>query len=139
MPLIPRRGLLAITAVVDVALHADRRLLSAKTLASRYRLAPRHLEPLMQALVHANILRGVRGPRGGYTLGRPTYEITLYQILDAALPNNDDSDYALGHHPIVKEIVLPTIGDADRALVRALDAITIAVLVAKASHLYSAS
>lgn len=137
MPLIPRRGLLAITAVVDVALHADRRLLSAKTLANRYRLAPRHLEPLMQALVHANILRGIRGPRGGYMLARPTHEITLYQILTAALPDSEEDDYALGHHPIVKDVVLPTIATADRAMAQALNSISVAVLVAKASHHYS--
>jgi len=124
-------------AVVDVALHADRRLLSAKLLAHRYRLAPRHLEPLMQALVHAKILRGIRGPRGGYTLARSTHEITLYQILDAAMPSSEDDDYALGHHPLVKDVVLPTIAAADRAMARALDAITVAVLVAKSSHLYS--
>ncbi len=32
-------------------------------------LPPRHLEPVLQALVHAGILKGVRGPRGGYRAG----------------------------------------------------------------------
>ena len=41
----------------------------AKALAERHKLPPRHLEPVLQALVHAGVLKGVRGPRGGYRAG----------------------------------------------------------------------
>ena len=34
------------------------------------RLPPRHLEPVLQALVRHGILKGIRGPRGGYELAR---------------------------------------------------------------------
>ena len=40
-------------------------------------------EQVMQALVRANILRGVRGPRGGYRLARPASEIRVAEILGA--------------------------------------------------------
>ena len=43
MSLLPRKGLLAIAAVVDVALHSRERPLSAKALAERHDLPPRHL------------------------------------------------------------------------------------------------
>jgi len=58
----------AIAAVVDVALHARERPVSARKLAARHNLPPRHLEPVLQALVHEGIFHGIRGPRGGYAL-----------------------------------------------------------------------
>ncbi|MFL5093384.1 MAG: Rrf2 family transcriptional regulator, partial [Xanthobacteraceae bacterium] len=51
MSLLSRKGLLAITAVVDIALHGKTRPVSAKALAARNTLPPRHLEPVLQALV----------------------------------------------------------------------------------------
>ena len=62
MSLLPRKGLLAIAAVVDVALQRDGRPMSAKTLAMRHGLPPRHLESVLQSLVHDGILKGIRGP-----------------------------------------------------------------------------
>ena len=56
MSLLPRKGLLAIAAVVDVALNGRDRPVSAKALAARHGLPPRHLEPVLQALVHDGIL-----------------------------------------------------------------------------------
>lgn len=132
MPLVPRRGLLAIAAVVDVALHADNRLLSAKALSVRYQLAPRHLEPLLQALVHVRILRGVRGPRGGYAIGRPLGDISLHQILRAVSPQNDEGDEGVLTDPVFRDVVLPAIEHADRAMREALEMVTIADLVLRA-------
>ena len=52
--------MLAIAAVVDVALLRRPAPVAAKALAARHRLPPRHLETLLQGLVHAKILKGVR-------------------------------------------------------------------------------
>jgi hypothetical protein len=70
MSLLSRRSVLAIPAVVDVALHSRSTPVGAKALAARHKLPPRHLETLFQGLVHAKILKGVRGPRGGTLLQR---------------------------------------------------------------------
>ena len=51
MHFVPQRGLLAIMAVLDIALNAAKRPISAKALADRYGLAPRYLEPMLQMLV----------------------------------------------------------------------------------------
>src|SRR5439155_19162388 len=74
MPLLPRKGALAIAAVIDIAVNARGRPVAAKALASRHRLPPRHLEPVLQALVRHGILKGTRGPRGGYELARERSE-----------------------------------------------------------------
>jgi hypothetical protein len=63
MARLSEKSMLAIAAVVDVALHARGQPVAAKALADRHGLPPRHLEPVLQSLVHAGILKGVRGPR----------------------------------------------------------------------------
>ena len=84
MPLVSRKGILAIAAVIDIAIHARSRPVSAKALAARHKLPPRHLEPVLQALVRDGILRGVRGPHGGYELAREHGRISAEDILRAA-------------------------------------------------------
>ena len=84
MPLLPRKGVLAIAAVIDVALQAHAHPISAKALALRHGLPPRHLEPVLQALVRDGILKGIRGPRGGYALARERKRVSANDILRAA-------------------------------------------------------
>ena len=84
MPLVSRKGLLAIAAVIDVALHSGARPVSANALAARHALPPRHLEPVLQALVRSGILRGIRGSQGGYEMARDQDAITAEDILTAA-------------------------------------------------------
>jgi len=81
MNLLSRRSVLAIAAVVDVALHSRSAPVAAKALAARHKLPPRHLETLLQGLVHAKILKGVRGPRGGYELACERRRITVGEIV----------------------------------------------------------
>jgi Rrf2 family transcriptional regulator, iron-sulfur cluster assembly transcription factor len=84
MSLLSRKGLLAIATVVDVAMHTNGRPVSAKNLATRHGLPPRHLETVLQSLVRDGILKGVRGPRGGYELARERQDVTANDILRAA-------------------------------------------------------
>ena len=63
---------------------------AAKALAARHNLPPRHLEPVLQALVRHGILKGVRGPRGGYELARERRRITAGDIVRAAMTATDE-------------------------------------------------
>ncbi|MGV3633423.1 MAG: RrF2 family transcriptional regulator [Pseudorhodoplanes sp.] len=132
MPLLSRKGILAIAAVIDVALNSQVRPVSAKALASRHGLPPRHLEPVLQALVHEGILRGVRGPRGGYELGRDTEAITANEILRAAGTVEDQNAANMPGSPIVGDVVLPALVQAERAFAAALSTIHLNELVRKA-------
>jgi len=67
-------------AVLYVAYNAKVAPVSGATLAEAQNLPTRYLEPMMQKLVRAGILRGVRGPQGGYMLGRERRLITLADI-----------------------------------------------------------
>src|ERR1700730_8942997 len=113
MPLLPHKGLLAIAAVVDVALHARENPVSARKLAARHNLPPRHLEPVLQALVHEGIFHGVRGPRGGYELARERQRISVADILRVAASDDDAIGSAKGSR-ILDEVVLPALIDAER-------------------------
>ncbi len=132
MPLMSRKGILAIAAVIDVAINSQMRPVSAKALASRHGLPPRHLEPVLQALVHEGILRGVRGPRGGYELGRNTEHITANEILRAAGTVDDPAASRLPGSDLVGDVVLPALAQAERAFASALSTIQLDDLVRKA-------
>jgi Rrf2 family protein len=118
--------MLAVAAVVDVALHARPMPVAAKALAARHRLPPRHLETLLQGLVHANILKGVRGPRGGYELARERRRISVGEIVRAAisLSANDPEELAISSK-LIEKIVEPTVKKAGESFLANLDAVTI--------------
>jgi len=130
--LLSRKGVLAIAAVIDVALHSRNRPVSAKALAGRHGLPPRHLEPVLQALVHQGILRGVRGPRGGYELGREQRHISAEEILRAAGTVADKMDPQLPGTALVRAVVLPALAQAEHAFAAALSEISIDGLARRA-------
>src|SRR5580704_19117709 len=111
MPLLPRKGILAIAAVIDIAVHARGRPVAAKALASRHRLPPRHLEPVLQALVRQGILKGVRGPRGGYELAREPSRITADDILRAAGTVEETAE-PLARSNLLTLVVMPALAQA---------------------------
>jgi Rrf2 family transcriptional regulator, iron-sulfur cluster assembly transcription factor len=137
MALLSRKGLLAIAAVIDVALHGRGHPVSAKALAARHALPARHLEPVLQALVRVGILKGIRGPRGGYELARERRRITADDILRAAGTIEEASDPAAGS-TLLNEVVMPAIGQAERAFSAALNKISLDELVRKAEPLSDA-
>ena len=51
MPRVSHKGALAIVAVIDIAIYSATRPVSAKALATRHKLPPRHLHPVLHALV----------------------------------------------------------------------------------------
>jgi len=131
--LVSRRGLLAIAAVVDIALHARPAPVSAKVLAARHGWPVRHLEQALQALVRRGVLKGVRGPRGGYALGRERRRITAGDIVRAALGETPD-DPGGQKSRLIAEVVDPLMQDASAAFLERLDAITIEELCRRAEH-----
>src|SRR5215217_5137935 len=124
--LLSRRSLLAIAAVVDIALHARPTPVSAKSLAARHNLPPRHLESMLQALVRQGILKGLRGPRGGYELARERRRITAGEIVRAAMTATGED--ALPPRPdskLVDLVIEPVLTLATAAFLNELDAVTV--------------
>jgi len=134
MPLVSKKGVLAIAAVIDVAINARARPVSAKALAARHRLPPRHLEPVLQALVRDGILKGIRGPHGGYELGRERNRITADDILRAAT-TADEIETIPPVSALVNEIVWPALVETERTVSVALGRINIDDMVKRATTL----
>jgi Rrf2 family protein len=126
MDLLSRRSLLAIAAVLDIAMHSRSSPVAAKALASRHKLPPRHLETLLQGLVHAKILKGVRGPRGGYELARERRRISVGEIVrtSVSLSTADPEDIG-SHSKLLERIVEPNVRKAGESFLANLDSITV--------------
>jgi Rrf2 family protein len=136
MALLSRKGILAIAAVIDVALHARGRPISAKTLASRHGLPPRHLESVLQALVREGILKGIRGPRGGYELAREQHRVTANDILRAAGTVDEVDEQPVGSE-LLNKVVLPALSTAEQEFGIALSRINLQDMTRSAEALKS--
>jgi Rrf2 family protein len=132
MQLLPRKGILAITAVIDIALHARSGPMAAKALATRHGLPPRRLEPVLQALVRHGILKGTRGPRGGYELAREWSRITADEILRAAGTVDDIESKPIDQSKLLDQVVMPALSVAEQAFAAALSRINIEELARSA-------
>ncbi|MGE0733439.1 MAG: Rrf2 family transcriptional regulator [Alphaproteobacteria bacterium] len=71
----------AIEAVLDIAYNSAGQPVQSGEISRRQGIPARYLEPVLQQLVRSGILAGVRGPRGGYRLGRERRAITLGEIV----------------------------------------------------------
>src|SRR3954465_8859251 len=126
MNFLSRRSLLAIAAVTDIALHARPMPVSAKALAARHNLPPRYLEPVLQALVRQGILKGVRGPRGGYELARERRRITAGDIVRIAMAAQDDEGNSpLPESRLAEVVVAPLVMRGTEAFLAELDTVTV--------------
>ncbi|HWJ99656.1 MAG TPA: Rrf2 family transcriptional regulator [Xanthobacteraceae bacterium] len=123
MARLSEKSLLAVAAIVDIAIHSRGQPVAAKALAERHHLPPRHLEPVLQALVHAGILKGVRGPRGGYELARERRRISVAEIARVAETTAAENNT---HIPVlVEKVVQPAVAAAEQSFEIALSAVSI--------------
>jgi Rrf2 family transcriptional regulator, iron-sulfur cluster assembly transcription factor len=137
MPLLPRKSILAIAAVVDVAIHARSQAVAAKALAARHQLSPRHLEPVLQALVHNGVLKGVRGPHGGYELAREPRRISVDDIVRAVETVEEKGEKERGESDLINRVVMPALAQADEAFSATLCHINVEDLMRSAAVLKS--
>jgi Rrf2 family iron-sulfur cluster assembly transcriptional regulator len=79
-----RKVMLALEAVVDIAVNGTSGPVQSQDIADRLNLPRRYLEQVMQQLVRSGVLRGVRGPRGGYRLAREQRRIAVGEVLRIA-------------------------------------------------------
>ena len=76
-----KKILFAIEAVVDIAYHAGSQPVQSRDITRRQGIPRRYLEQALQQLVRANVLTGIRGPRGGYNLARERRRISAGDIV----------------------------------------------------------
>jgi Rrf2 family iron-sulfur cluster assembly transcriptional regulator len=130
MMLLPRSARSAVLAVLDVALHARGKPVSSKELAARHALPPRRLEGLLQALVHAGVLKSLRGPSGGYELAKERRRLTLAEIVRVAL--GAEAENACGTAGPLEAALAPALSEIEAEFFARLEAITVEDLHARA-------
>lgn len=129
--LVPSRKLFcAVEAVLTIAYQANAEPLSGSTIAAAQNLPPRYLEPMLQKLVRAGILRGMRGPTGGYVLGRERRRITLADICTALA---EESDIPSSRTALAEKILTPALARFMGAWQENLQAVNIASLCEQAA------
>lgn len=78
------KGRYAVTAMMDLALHAKLDHVALADIAERQHISLTYLEKLFGHLRKAGLINSVRGAKGGYMLARADKEISLADILIAA-------------------------------------------------------
>jgi Rrf2 family iron-sulfur cluster assembly transcriptional regulator len=129
-----KKSLLALEAVLDIAYNARPDPVQSKDVTARLGIPHRYLEQVMQELVHRGVLKGVRGPRGGYTLARERRRITVGEVVRIvdALERGDD-DGVTGGSDLGDAVVRPLWREAEAAFLAKLDAVTMEDLCADAA------
>lgn len=86
----PMAVLLRISEAASLALHTvvllaaePGRVVSTGEIASTLRVSAAHLAKVLQRLAKAGLVRSIRGPKGGFILGRAGEEITLLEVYEA--------------------------------------------------------
>jgi len=77
------KGRYAVTAMLDLALHAKSGPISLADISSRQNISLSYLEQLFAKLRRGELVTSVRGPGGGYLLSRDDGDIFVAQIIDA--------------------------------------------------------
>jgi len=77
------KGRYAVTAMLDLALHAERGPISLADISKRQDISLSYLEQLFSRLRQSGLVSSVRGPGGGYRLARSGDDICVAEIIDA--------------------------------------------------------
>lgn len=90
------KGRYAVTAMIDLALHQNERLVSLAEISEVQDISLSYLEQLFSKLRRYEIVEGVRGPGGGYRLARDADEISIADIINA-VDEKLDATRCAGH------------------------------------------
>lgn len=134
MTFLSRKLLYAIEAVVDIAYNTTGNPVRSSEIGERQGIPPRYLEPVLQQLVRAGVLAGVRGPRGGYRLAKERRRISLGEIariVRSLETTNDPLANATGSD-LGDKVVRPLWRDLQTEWMKELDAVTVEDVCVKA-------
>lgn len=127
------KGRYAVTAMIDLAYHSQTSPVTLTAIANRQTISLSYLEQLFACLRRARLVRGVRGPGGGYQLSRRSADITIAEII-AAVDETIDStrcgglSNCQGHQPCLTHELWTDLSEQIRLY---LDSITLAQMLAK--------
>ena len=77
------KGRYAVTAMLDVAMHSRKGPVSLADISQRQEISLSYLEQLFSRLRKQSLVTSVRGPGGGYQLGKDASEIAIGEVIRA--------------------------------------------------------
>ncbi|HKJ73210.1 MAG TPA: Rrf2 family transcriptional regulator [Alphaproteobacteria bacterium] len=122
-----KKMLFALEAVVDIAYNSRTEPVQSKEITRRQGIPQRYLEQVLQQMVHAGILKGVRGPRGGYRLAKERRRLTVGEIVRvvSALEGNGDAKDAQVTSSMGTKVIKPLWDELLDDIMQRLDELTI--------------
>lgn len=129
-----KKTFIAIEAVLYIARNAGTKAVRSKEICSYQGVAQRYLEHVLQVLVHDGILKGVRGPKGGYFLSRDRRKIFLSDILDSVQSLISQEKEKESKSALKKKIIEPLWNNVNKSMKNFLSEITIQDLCEQAER-----
>jgi Rrf2 family iron-sulfur cluster assembly transcriptional regulator len=83
------KGRYAVTAMLDLSINASKEPVTLSDISKRQDISLSYLEQLFSKLRKQELVSSVRGPGGGYLLGKKDSEINVAQIIDAVSESLD--------------------------------------------------
>ena len=127
--------LYALEAVLDIAINFKGKPIQGYEITKRQGIPARYLENILQELVHKNILKGTRGPKGGYSLAKEKRNVSLveiYNVIVSIEKNNKNSNLQT---KIRTKIIFPLILDISKKINLYLRSTTLEDLYGKVKNI----
>ncbi len=83
MPLISTKGVYGLTAMYELSKHDRKTPMQIKEISSNANIPQNYLEQLLSKLRRAELVKSIRGAKGGYILARVPEDIKVLDILVA--------------------------------------------------------
>ncbi len=79
---ISTKGVYGVMATYYIYSHQEKEAIKSVVIAQNMNLPQNYLEQILLVLKNANILKSLRGAKGGYVLARRPEEITILEIIE---------------------------------------------------------
>lgn len=129
------KGRYAVTAMLDVALHSEKGPVPLADISERQEISLSYLEQLFSRLRREKLVTSIRGPGGGYLLGREPEAIAVGEVIKAVDETVDatrcqgQADCQNGHRCLTHNLWQ----DLSERIELFLDGITLGELVSNAA------
>jgi Rrf2 family protein len=120
---VSRKTFFAIEAILDIAFHTEGDSVHSREITRRQAIPKRYLEQTLQQFVKYGLLKGVRGPKGGYHLARDRGQITLGQIISAI--HDNEIDHLSLNTELGSKVIHPIFKNLHKKIMLELESITI--------------
>ena len=83
------KGRYAVTSMLDLALHQQGGPITLAGISARQHISLSYLEQLFAQLRRRGLVQSVRGPGGGYNLGKSAANINIAEVIEAVNETTD--------------------------------------------------